>query len=235
MRVLIVGNENGSARTALTTTYLNMIVDCTGSSADEVLPIIDDVEFDLVLIEVGPHTPAARLVQRLRLAQFRAPILLLSPIDHLTDTVQALSAGADDYITLPFDPESLIERCFAISEGYNARTRPVLAIGRLRIDIERRTLHVDGTRVHLTHKEFQMLELLAINQGALVTKNMFFKHIYAGRYEPVHKVIDVFINKLRKKLGGASGESYIETIWARGYILRAPEAAINGSKYAASA
>ncbi len=121
MRVLVVGNEDGSARTALTTTYLKMIVDCTGSSADEVLQIIGGEEFDLVLIEVGPHTRASRLVQRLRLAQFRTPILLLSPIDHLTDTVQALSAGADDYIALPFDPESLIERCFAISVGDYAK------------------------------------------------------------------------------------------------------------------
>ncbi len=234
MRVLVVGNEDGSARTSLTTTYRNMIVDCTGSSADEALQIIEDENFDLVLIEVGPHTPAARLVQRMRLAQFRAPILLLSPIDHLTDTVQALSAGADDYITLPLHSEDMIKRCLDVSDEYHAHTRPVLVIGRLRIDIERRTLHVDGTRVHLTNKEFQMLEILATNQGALVTKNMFFKHIYEGRYEPVNKVIDVFINKLRKKLGVASGESYIETVWGRGYILRAPEAAIDGPKHAAS-
>jgi len=233
MRVLVVGNEDGSARTALTT-YCKLIAYCTGSSADEALQIIEDEDFDLVLIEVGPHTRAARLVQRMRLAQFRAPILLLSLIDHLTDTVRALSAGADDYITLPFDPKSMIKRCFAISEEYHARTRPVLAIGRLRIAIERRTLHVDGARVHLTNKEFQVLELLATNQSTMVTKKMFFKHIYQGRYEPVNKIIDVFINKLRKKLSVASGESYIETIWGRGYILRAPDAAADHPKHAAS-
>ncbi len=234
MHILVVGNEDGSVRTALTT-YCTVIARCTESSADEILQIINDNEFDLVLIEVGPHTRAARLVQRMRLAKVRAPVLLLSPIDHLFDTVRTLTAGADDYIVLPFDPESLIKRCFDISEEYNDRTRPVLVIGRLRIDIERRTLHIDGTRVHLTNKEFQVLELLATNQGAMVTKNMFFKHIYEGRYEPVNKIIDVFINKLRKKLGAASGESYIETIWGRGYILRASQAAIDGPKHAASA
>jgi len=234
MRVLVVGNEDGSVRTALTT-HCKEMLHCTESSAKEALQAFPNEEFDLVLVEVGPHTQAAQFVKRMRLAKVRAPVLLLSSINHLIDTVRALTAGADDYITLPFDPESLIKRCFAISEEYYARTLPVLVIGRLRIDIERRTLHVDGTRVHLTNKEFQVLELLAKTPGTMVTKNMFIKHIYRGRYEPVNKVIDVFINKLRKKLGGASGESYIATIWGRGYILRAPEAAIEGPKHAALA
>jgi len=235
MRVLVVGNEDGSVRTVLTTTHFKVVVHCTESNADLALIIIENDYFDLVMIEVGPHTHAAHLVRQMRLAKIQTPVLLLSPIDHLVETVRALSAGANDYITLPFDPENLIKRCSDISEEYNARARPVLVVGRVRIDIERRTLHVDDARVHLTNKEFQVLELLAKNQGALVTRNMFFRHIYRGDYDPVPKVIDVLINKLRKKLGVASGESYIETIRGRGYILCAPEAAIDSPNRAASA
>ena len=234
MRILIVGNEDGSARTALTAST-KVVTHCTESNADLALVIIENDYFDLVMIEVGPNTHAAHLVRWMRLAKIQTPVLLLSPIDYLVETVRVLSVGANDYISLPFDPETMIKRVFEFNEEGKVRTLPVLLVGRLQIDIERRTLHVDDERVHLTNKEFQMLELLATNQGALVTRNMFFRHIYRGDYDPVPKVIDVLINKLRKKLGVASGESYIETIRGRGYILRAPEAAIDSPNRAASA
>lgn len=234
MRVLVVGNEDGSVRVALTA-YHHRVIDCRESNTDAALQIIEDGEVDLVLIEIGPHTQATHLVQRMRLAKVRAPVLLLSSIDYLTQTVRALSAGADDYIALPFDPESMIKRCFDVSEEYHARALPALVIGRLEINLERRTLHVDGARVHLTIKEFQMLELLSINHGTMVTKDTFVKHIYHGRYEPVPKIVDVFICKLRKKLVLASGENYVGTVWGRGYILRAPQAASDGSNRAVSA
>jgi len=83
--------------------------------------------------------------------------------------------------------------------------------------------YINGARVHLTGKEYQMLELLSLRKGTTLTKEMFLNHLYGGMDEPELKIIDVFICKLRKKLANASnGKNYIETVWGRGYVLREP-------------
>ena len=84
-------------------------------------------------------------------------------------------------------------------------------------------MEVAGTRLHLTGKEYQMLELLSLRKGTTLTKEMFLNHLYGGMDEPELKIIDVFICKLRKKLKAAAGHHYIETVWGRGYMLDDPE------------
>jgi len=179
-------------------------------------------EFDVILLDVGGPSPVSEFVQKLRLAKVRTPVLLISPTDRLVEVVRALSAGADDYMTLPMKGEDLLSRLGEFARAAGARSRQFVRMGKLRIDLERRTLDVAGERVHLTGKEFQMLELLALKRGTTVTKEMFLDHLYGGSYEPVMKIIDVFICKLRKKLMAACGENYIETIWGRGYVMRDP-------------
>jgi DNA-binding winged helix-turn-helix (wHTH) protein len=86
---------------------------------------------------------------------------------------------------------------------------------------DRTTVEINGARVHVTGKEYQMLELLALRKGIPLTKEMFLNRLYGGMDEPEAKIIDVFICKLRKKLAGASGgKDYIETVWGRGYVMR---------------
>ena len=90
-------------------------------------------------------------------------------------------------------------------------------------------MDVNGQRVHLTGKEYQMLELLSLRKGTTLTKEMFLNHLYGGMDEPELKIIDVFICKLRKKLAAATGgKHYIETVWGRGYVLRNPEDEFRG-------
>ena len=91
------------------------------------------------------------------------------------------------------------------------------------VNLDTKTVEVNGARVHLTGKEYQMLELLSLRKGTTLTKEMFLNHLYGGMDEPELKIIDVFICKLRKKLANASsGKNYIETVWGRGYVLREP-------------
>jgi two-component system cell cycle response regulator CtrA len=91
------------------------------------------------------------------------------------------------------------------------------------VNLDTKTVEVDAARVHLTGKEYQMLELLSLRKGTTLTKEMFLNHLYGGMDEPELKIIDVFICKLRKKLANASdGKNYIETVWGRGYVLREP-------------
>src|SRR6266446_1898186 len=90
-------------------------------------------------------------------------------------------------------------------------------------DYMTKPFEVGGARVHLTRKEYQMLELLSLRKGTTLTKDMFLNHLYGGMDEPESKIIDVFICKLRKKLAAATeGANYIETVWGRGYVLRDP-------------
>ncbi len=100
----------------------------------------------------------------------------------------------------------------------------VVQCGDLLVNLDTKLVEINGARVHLSPKEYQMLELLALREGTTVSKDMFLNHLYAGSNEPGLKIIDVFMCKLRKKLANASGgKKYIETMGGRGYVLRQPK------------
>jgi two-component system cell cycle response regulator CtrA len=100
----------------------------------------------------------------------------------------------------------------------------VIRTGKLAVNLDAKTVEVDGARVHLTGKEYAILELLCLRKGATITKDMFLNHLYGGMDEPEIKIIDVFVCKLRKKLSLAcGGTNYIQTVWGRGYALEEPE------------
>jgi len=114
------------------------------------------------------------------------------------------------------------------STGVGSSSTPncpsTIRTGDLAVDLDTRVVSVDDKPVHLTGKEYAILELLSLRKGTTVTKEMFLNHLYSGVHEPELKIIDVFVSKLRKKLAQATGGNpyYIETIWGRGYALRDP-------------
>ena len=100
----------------------------------------------------------------------------------------------------------------------------MIQTGKIEVNLDAKTVEVEGNTVHLTGKEYQMLELLSLRKGTTLTKEMFLNHLYGGMDEPELKIIDVFICKLRKKLDAATGgDNYIDTVWGRGYVLRDPQ------------
>ena len=114
-------------------------------------------------------------------------------------------------------------RIHAIVRRSKGHAQSLIETGDLVINLDSKSVEVSGTRVHLTGKEYQMLELLALRKGTTLSKEMFLNNLYGGIDEPELKIIDVFMCKLRKKLANASGgKDYIETVWGRGYILRDP-------------
>ena len=134
--------------------------------------------------------------------------------------------GADDYVTKPVHRDELVARIHAVVRRSKGLSQSVIKTGKLAVNLDTKTVEVDGVRVHLTGKEYQMLELLSLRKGTSLTKEMFLYHLYVGMDEPELKIIYVFICKLRKKLSLAcDGENYIETVWGRGYVLREPEEA----------
>ncbi len=134
--------------------------------------------------------------------------------------------GADDYITKPFDQQELVARIQAIVRRAKGFSQPTLSVGPLTLNLGSREVLVDGRAVHLTGKEYAVLELLTLRKGVVLTKEAFLNHLYGGMDEPEVKIIDVFICKLRKKLASAGAAELIGTVWGRGYVLREPNGAI---------
>jgi two-component system cell cycle response regulator CtrA len=163
------------------------------------------------------------VLRSLRVAKVKTPILILSGLAGIEDKVRGLGFGADDYLTKPFHKDELVARIHAIVRRSKGHAQSVITTGDLIVNLDTKTVEVDAQRVHLTGKEYQMLELLSLRKGTTLTKEMFLNHLYGGMDEPELKIIDVFICKLRKKLANASdGKNYIETVWGRGYVLREP-------------
>jgi two-component system cell cycle response regulator CtrA len=156
--------------------------------------------------------------------------LILSGTSEIDTKVKTFSGGADDYMTKPFHKDELVARIHAVVRRSKGHAQSVIRTGDITVNLDAKTVEVNGARVHLTGKEYQMLELLSLRKGTTLTKEMFLNHLYGGMDEPELKIIDVFICKLRKKLAAAThGKHHIETVWGRGYVLRDPHEAIEAS------
>jgi len=174
--------------------------------------------------EEGIDMTGHDVLRQLRLARIETPILILSGADDTDSKIKGFGFGADDYLTKPFHREELVARIHAIIRRSKGHSQSVIRTGLINVNLDAKTVDVASKAVHLTGKEYQMLELLSLRKGTTLTKEMFLNHLYGGMDEPELKIIDVFICKLRKKLNEATGgQSYIETVWGRGYVLRDPE------------
>jgi two-component system cell cycle response regulator CtrA len=171
-----------------------------------------------------PDMSGFDVLRSLRLSKVKTPILILSGIAGVENKVKGLGFGADDYMTKPFHKNELVARILAIVRRSQNHAQSVIRTGDLIVNLDSKTVEINQVRVHLTGKEYKMLEFLSLRKATTVSKEMFLCHLYGGMDEPEMKIIDVFICKLRKKLAGASnGRDYIETIWGRGYVLRDPQ------------
>ena len=194
------------------------------STGADGLGLVAEVNPQLVVVELNlPDMSGYEVLKMLRVAKVQTPILILSGLAQIEDKVRGLGFGADDYMTKPFHKDELVARIHAIVRRSKGHAQSVIETGDLRVNLDTKTVEVNGQRVHLTGKEYQMLELLSLRKGTTLTKEMFLNHLYGGMDEPELKIIDVFICKLRKKLQVATGgQHYIETVWGRGYVLRNP-------------
>jgi two-component system cell cycle response regulator CtrA len=163
------------------------------------------------------------VLRSLRVAKVKTPILILSGLAGIEDKVKGFGIGADDYLTKPFQKGELVARIHSIVRRSRGHAQSVIQTGELVVNLDTKTVEVNSARVHLTGKEYQMLELLSLRKGTPLSKEMFLNHLYGGIDEPEVKIIDVFICKLRKKLANASnGKNFVETLWGRGHVLRDP-------------
>ncbi len=225
MRVLLVEDDKATSQSIeMMLKSEGHIVDTTDLGEDG-LEIGKIYDYDLIILDLMlPDIDGYEVLRRLRDARVETPILILSGLDGLDNKVKGLGFGADDYLTKPFDKRELLARMQAIIRRSKGHAQSVIKTGKLVVNLDARTVEVDSKPVHLTGKEYGILELLSLRKGTTLTKEMFLNHLYGGMDEPEAKIIDVFVCKLRKKLQEATeGENYISTIWGRGYVLRDPE------------
>jgi two-component system cell cycle response regulator CtrA len=182
-------------------------------------------DFDLILLELGlPDLSGYDVLRKLRAAKVKTPVLILSGLAGVPDKVKGFGLGADDYLTKPFHKDELVARIHAIVRRAAGCAHSRIEVGDLTVDLDTKIVAIAGVELHLTGKEYQLLELMARRKGTTLTKEMILNHVYGGMDEPELKIIDVFVCKLRKKFRAAGGHDYIETVWGRGYILREPTA-----------
>lgn len=237
MRLLLVEDDPTTSKSIelmLTHTNLNVYATDLGEEGIDLAKLYD---YDLILLDLNlPDMNGHEVLRQLRLSKVDTPILILSGDDDTESKLKGFGFGADDYLTKPFHREELVARIHAIIRRSKGHAQSIIKTGRIAVNLDAKTVDVSGNTVHLTGKEYQMLELLSLRKGTTLTKEMFLNHLYGGMDEPELKIIDVFICKLRKKLAEAtSGENYIETVWGRGYVLRDPEPVMNTEKLAVGA
>ena len=226
MRVLLIEDDPSTAQAVeVALKSEGSICDRTDLGEDG-LEIGKLYDYDIIILDLMlPDMDGFEVLRHLRSANVPTPILILSGLNDTDDKVKGLGFGADDYLTKPFNRTELMARINAIVRRSKGHADSVIQTGSLLVNLQTHTASIGSTNLHLTGKEYAILELLSLRKGSTLTKEMFLNHLYGGMDEPELKIIDVFICKLRKKLADASdGANYIETVWGRGYVLRDPTA-----------
>ena len=205
MRVLLIEDDSATAQSIelmLKSESFNVYTTDLGEEGVDLGKLYD---YDIILLDLNlPDMSGFEVLRSLRVSKVKTPILILSGLAGIEDKVKGLGFGADDYMTKPFHKDELIARIHAVVRRSKGHAQSVINTADLTVNLDQKTVEVGGARVHLTGKEYQMLELLSLRKGTTLTKEMFLNHLYGGMDEPELKIIDVFICKLRKKLANAS-------------------------------
>ena len=225
MGVLLVEDDSSTAKAIELSLASEGIICDTTQLGEEGLEIGKLYDYDIIILDLMlPDIDGYEVLRRFRAARVTTPILILSGLSGPDQKIKGLGYGADDYLTKPFNKGELIARIQAIVRRSKGHSESIIRTGKLAVNLDTRSIEVDSKPLHLTSKEYSILELLSLRKGTTLTKEMFLNHLYGGIDEPELKIIDVFVCKLRKKLAqAADGDNYIETVWGRGYVLKDPE------------
>ncbi len=224
MRVLLIEDDVNTARSIELAVASEGIVCDTVALGEDGFELGRIYDYDIIILDMMlPDINGFEVLRKFRANNIKTPVLILSGLTNTEDKIKGLSVGADDYVTKPFSHNEIIERIKAIVRRSKGHADSAIEIGDVQIDMQKRSVLVKNREIHLTNKEYSILELLALRKGHPIKKETFLNHLYGGIDEPELKIIDVFICKLRKKIQeAAGGDNYIETLWGRGYMLVDP-------------
>src|SRR6516225_11321864 len=225
MGVLLIGQNGATSASVKAMLTKEKFVCDTADLTMDGLEIGRLIDYDVILLDLSVRNANGYdLLRRLRKAHVRTPVLILLGLAELDHRIKGLGFGDRDVLKNLFDHRQMIARIQAIARRSRSDCEATVRTGKLVVNLDTREVSVDDHSVHLTGKEYGILELLTLRKSTTLTKEMFLNQLYGGMHEPEIKIIDVFVCKLRKKLAEATGgDHYIETVWGRGYRLRDPE------------
>ena len=185
MRVLLIEDEPTTAKAIelmLTTEGFNVYQTDLGEEGLDLGKLYD---YDIILLDLNlPDMHGYDVLKKLRVAKVQTPVLILSGIAEMDSKIRSFGFGADDYVTKPFHRDELVARIHAVVRRSKGHSQSIIRTGKLAVNLDAKTVEVDGARVHLTGKEYAMLELLSLRKGTTLTKEMFLNHLYGGMDEP---------------------------------------------------
>lgn len=180
-------------------------------------------DYDVILLDIMvPGRDGLSILKDLRRLGNNTPVILLTARNELDDRLEGLNIGADDYIAKPFYVEELAARIHALLRRVSGERQNVLKVGTLRLDRLAREISCGASKVELTNREFNLLEYLMRSPGRVFTRTQILEHVWGYDFDPATNVVDVCIQRIRKKLEQA-GEQPIEAVRGVGYLLRARE------------
>jgi DNA-binding response OmpR family regulator len=225
MRILIIEDEVRLANNIASALRdgPGFAVDCCHDGLDG-FNMAESRHYDLLLLDLMlPGMDGLSIVRRVRAARDLTPVLVLTARDERAQVVQLLNAGADDYLTKPFDLGELLARVKALIRRGKGVAQPVIEVGRLTLNSVEQTVRCAGELVDLSPTEYRILEYLMFRPRAIVSKEKMLEHLYDFTWEHHSNVIEAHVSNLRKKLRAMGQEATVETIRGRGYRLEAPE------------
>jgi two-component system cell cycle response regulator CtrA len=220
MRALFITNEKDFSNEVLKEVRKQgFIVDQIENDIDDIR-LVTHFKYDIIILDTDNGEDYHAIIKKIRYASLDTPLIVLSPIPRTQAKIKAFDYGADDFVVKPFDTSELIARIKAIIRRSNGFSHRTISCGDISIDTTNRTVYVNGQEIHMTNKEYAILELLVMKRDTLITKETFLNHLYGGLDEPEVKIIDVFICKLRKKLASFGAKQSIITVWGKGYMMK---------------
>jgi len=215
-RILIAEDEPRLAAFLEKGLRSNGFVTTTVGDGAKAVMLADKEDFDLLVLDLGlPVKDGYTVLQELRSAGRRIPVIILSARDDVRDKVSGLEHGADDYVTKPFRFEELLARVRVRLRSDGVAEPTVLESGDVTLDLRTRRASVDGRSVELSAREFTMLEVFMRHSGQVLSREQLLSHVWGYDYDPGSNVVDVYVGYLRRKLG----KQRIQTVRGMGYLI----------------
>ena len=221
MRILLVEDEKKVAsfvKKGLEEEYYSVDVAFDGKNG---LHIALTGEHDLIILDVMlPHKDGFSILKEIRSEKISTPVLFLTAKDTISDKVQGLDIGADDYLPKPFAFEELLARVRALLRRHSSQKDLILKVFDLSLDTQTHTVTRNNLEIKLTPREYSILEYLMRNKNRVISRTVLSEHVYDYHFDSNTNVLDVYINKLRNKIDKNSDSPVIQTIRGVGYIIK---------------
>ena len=221
MRILVIEDDAACRRSLeLTLSGAGFNVDST-PFGEEGIELARAYDYQAIVLDLGlADLEGHGVLRALRRHQVKAPILVLSAAAELRAKLETFAAGGDDHVSKPWHAEELAARLKAAIRRTEGHADACLRAGELSLDMAARAVEAGGAPVHLTGKEFQLLETLMLRRGKVVSRETLITALYGAMDEASGKIVDVFVCKVRQKLAAAcAGRRFIKTVWGGGYML----------------